>query len=202
MKKLLFAIVLFFSCASVFQNTKAQIIDKPSAEQTNVNYDLPKNALNVTPLDFFQNSIGGNFEHLFAVKHGLLIEGYYTFDTKFSGVTGAYRYHFDNVKENNSIISSFFGLFVTSRKVRAEYKDKDKDEKYNIDIKLFTIGLDYGTRYSLWDSFNFAWRVGYGYPFTADFSWSPKKHKDYDSTEKLYRIFMGIDAELSIGIVF
>lgn len=201
MKKQLFVLAMFY-IISVFLSQKnyAQNLYTPESNQPVYNSELSKNALNISPVSLLLGDVSANYEHLFTRNHGIFAEGSYSFG-KGSGYALGYRYHFGD-KDSNSIFSSYLGIFIRSQKTKTNVKDDDKKESYDFNMKSLNIGVHYGNRYSWGGPFNFSWRIGYGFPVTSEFSWSPKKHHDYKSIESLTRVVSGIDAELSFGIVF
>jgi hypothetical protein len=184
-----------------FQQISAQIKNN-LVSQLDVNEpELASNALNLNPLSFLTGSVSANYEHVFGINHGLFVEGSYSFG-KGRGYSAGYRYHYGNEKDNTGIFSSYWGLFITSAKKTIKVNDSDKKIDYDLDLKLLNIGVNWGTRYNLGGPFNFAWRVGYGFPLNTEFSWSQKGYKDAKTYENVTKVVSGIDLEISFGILF
>jgi hypothetical protein len=156
------------------------------------------NTLNISPISLVLGSINGNYEHLFAGRHGIFVEGGYGIDNK-KGYGGGYRFHYRKETKNN-IISSYLGFFIKWQYASTNFEDDD--ESYDLEFRILTAGFNWGTRYDLWGPLNFAWRIGYGIPFKTEFNWAPQKHDKYKTIEALVKIFTGIDSEVSIGIAF
>jgi hypothetical protein len=201
MKKYLLAIIFLVMTVPAFQLLSAQVVNNQSNTITVKEPEQYSNALNLNPLSFLTGSISGSYEHVFGINHGLFVEGSYSFG-KGRGYTAGYRYHYGNERDNIGIYSSYWGLFVTAAKRTVKVNDSNKKIDYDLDMELLNIGINWGTRYNLGGPFNFAWRVGYGFPVNTDFSWSPAGYKDSKSFEKLTKVVSGIDLEISFGILF
>jgi hypothetical protein len=197
MKNIIPIILLTVIPLSQSQEIQAQT-DSSSAHNIKTSY-LPLNSLNINPAGIFLGSVGATYEHLFAERHGATIDGSYGFGKGY-GLSVSYRYHYSIEDSSNILISPFWGPFIHGGKVSTSFKDNDQN--YDVDIELITVGLNLGARSRLWEKFNFVWRIGWGYPVSARFSWSPQKSEDYKTIETLTKILGGIDAELSIGFVF
>jgi hypothetical protein len=191
-------ILLVLVIYAAAQNINAQPADSLNL-QSQKPASLPKNALNINPLSVVFGSFGGTYEHLFGDKHGVFIEGSISFNGG-GGFTIGYRRHIGENK--GSLNSAYWGPFVSWRSTIIDIKDSDTDEKYDLDFELLIIGINRGARHHLKGPFNYAWRVGYGFPVYSDFSWSPRRYDEYKTIEAVTKILGGIDAELSIGIEF
>lgn len=201
MKKQLLTLVVFCILSNLFiQKNYAQSLYDLNSDKPLNKPELSKNVLNISPVSLLFGNVSANYEHLFTANHGAFAEGSYSFGQG-NGFALGYRYHF-NDKDSSNIFSPYLGIFIRSQRTKTNVKDDDKKESYDFEMKSLNIGVNYGNRYSWGGPFNFAWRVGYGLPVSSEFSWSPKKHKDYKSLQSLSKILGGIDLELSIGIIF
>ncbi len=161
----------------------------------------PANALNIDPLGALFGSAGGTYEHLFGSRHGLFAEGGYAFGNGFEAAAG-YRYHYSTADDEYGLISPYWGFFISKGKSSSKYEDPDTKLKHELKIDILTIGAHWGQRFAWGESFNYNWRIGYGYPVVLDLEWPQGKPENFKTVEGLIKVFAGFDAELSVGIMF
>ena len=176
------------------------------------------NAIQIDPLSLYYGAIGANFEHLFAPKHGLMVQTNIGLTSKYKGygLGIQYRRHYKSGYDQRGIGTAFWGPFVNLASYTSEITQTTSTSINNgpaetstsivpYKITYAAIGLNWGRRV-LWDSgFNIVWRIGYGFPI-ADITIKDSENK-LDSEAKssvtaLMKILSGIDGELSIGIAF
>jgi hypothetical protein len=141
-----------------------------------------------------------NYEHLFAQRHGVVVEGYYSnFFNKTQSWTGglAYRFHFAR-----RMGGFFAGPFVRVGELKEEiYFDRNgKRTAHQVESTLVLVGANLGYRFQ-WDGgFNIVLRGGYGAQLVSDYQWSPLPQNNTD--QKVHEALNGLDLEASIGFSF
>jgi hypothetical protein len=158
-------------------------------------------SLNIQPLGILLGGTGVTYEYFFGERNGIMVEGGYAFGNGYT-VSGGYRYHYFRQDDEHGLISPFWGFFVHTSKSKGKVEDTDTKKKHTLEIEMFTIGVHWGQRFAWGESFNYAWRIGYGYPITLNFNWPDGKPNGAKTIEGVTRILGGLDSELSIGIVF
>ena len=156
---------------------------------------------NIVPLSALFSRASVTYEHLASGKHGLLLEGSFGFGTDYDFIVG-YRYHYYSEQDQRGLISPYWGFFVHRGKSTGSFQDPETKIKYKLNTEMLTIGAHWGQRFALGKSFNYAWRIGYGYPVVLDLDWPQGKPENYRTVEKIIQVFSGIDGELSVGILF
>lgn len=195
--------LLFFTTtySLLAQNADSSLTASIPDSTINLKQIQKTNALSINPLGALTGSVSGGYEHLCGQKHGLLLEGGYAFGNGYDIIVG-YRYHYFTEKNESGLISPFWGFFIHKGKNSRTYEDTDKNKKYDYNIDLLTVGVHWGQRHALGGSFFYTWRIGYGYPIILNFDWSNGKPDNSSTIEGIFKLFSGIDGELSIGIVF
>jgi|WetSurMetagenome_2_1015567.scaffolds.fasta_scaffold20953_3 hypothetical protein len=165
-----------------------------------------RNSINFNPIGIALGTIGGNYEHLFGQKHGIMIQG--AFPTGYALGMGSgiavelqYRYHYFRKNNQIGLNSPFWGPFVYYEKSKTEIKDNN-GTKYNVDIKYFKVGANWGKRWIWGNTFNLVFRIGYGIPLYAGYNWSPNEPDQVETIETLTTALAGVDGELTIGFAF
>ena len=159
------------------------------------------NSLNLNPVSAIFGMVSGNYEHLFWLRHGLMVEGGTSFGNNYD-ISIAYRYHYFPEEEHHDLISPCWGFFIHKGRSSSKMEDPDTKIKHKLEIELLLVGIHWGERFAWGETFNYAWRIGYGYPVTMHFKWPDGKPGNAKTIEGITRILGGLDSELSIGIVF
>jgi len=65
------------------------------------------------------------------------------------------------------------------------------------------LGANWGRRWIWGPGISMVFRIGYGLPLIADFKWlSVARPENADVIERLFKVFEGVDAELTVGWAF
>jgi hypothetical protein len=174
----------------------------PSYSQDSTNSFNKTNAINIYPLSLPSGFIRGNFEHLFGMRHGLMIEGDYQMNKNAKGydIKLDYRYHYFKNKNPTGLKSSFFGPFLYYEKSKNQIEVES--ESYSVDYKALKAGIEWGHRWIFWKNVNVCFNIGYGFPIVTTYGWSPNRPENGDKLELLATIQYGLLSELSIGVAF
>jgi hypothetical protein len=137
------------------------------------------------------------YEQLFARRHGVMIEGYYSIPTQTWTAGLAYRYHF-----RPGLGGFFVAPFVRFGVVQDDIKFKVDGQKISSHVRspLGLAGASLGYRFQWKSGFNAVLRAGYGYQFYSNYDWTPSRPPNGDARarEALY----GLDTEVSVGFSF
>ncbi len=159
------------------------------------------NAFNFNPLGLVLGALAGNYEHLFGNRHGVMVKGAYLFGNASGFSVGAHYRHHYHVQQNHAGLNSpFWGPFITYEKSSSTVTDPNRNS-YSVDIEFLKAGANWGRRWIFGNTFNLALRIGYGFPFIADFTWD-NEPENARTVESITNVFGGIDGEISIGFAF
>ena len=175
--------------------------------QGDENMKALNNSINFNPIGIALGSIGGNYEHLFGQKHGIMIQGVFPAGYALGKGSGMavelqYRYHYFRKKNQFGLNSPFWGPFVYYEKSGGSEVKDNKGTKYNIDIEYCKVGASWGKRWIWGKTFNLVFKIGYGLPLYAKYNWSPNEPDQVKTIESLTTVIAGIDGELTIGFAF
>jgi hypothetical protein len=197
--------VMKYSHSAVFAGMVLVSINLAFSQEVD-NKKALHNSINFNPLGIVLGTIGGNYEHLFGQKHGIMIYG--AFPAGFGFGTGSgvsvelqYRYHYFRKQNQIGLNSPFWGPFVYYEKSEGEVKDNN-GTKYNVNIEYCKAGASWGRRWIWGNTFNLVFKIGYGLPLYAKYNWSPTTPDQVETIEAMTTALAGIDGELTIGFAF
>jgi hypothetical protein len=160
------------------------------------------NFIGINPISLLLGGIVVNYEHAFAVKHGVFVEGQYSvpiFETLYGGEIG-YRYHFNSAEKG-----AFVGPFIKYNYLKSKLADENKNN-YEYKLSSYSAGINVGNRWKFGKKTGATFRIGGGYPFSS-LTWNPTP-PDYIGglkiglLESIIKITSYLDSELSIAFLF
>lgn len=160
-------------------------------------------AINLNLISPFFGNINLSYEHLLKEKHGVMLQGGYFFSSGFSAALH-YRFHYFSNESHSKLNSPFFGAFLYFQKSKGDIDETENGVStvFHVDRTFFVAGLNWGRRMIWPTGLTIVYRIGYGYPFSADYKWEPYRSGDAKSAENTRKIIAGIDCELSLGYAF
>lgn len=165
--------------------------------------------VNLTITGAIFRNISGNYECNFNRKHSAFIEGFYhpQKDEKFYGIGLHYRRQLHFKASHSRLNSPFWAIHVRHARLKADMKVQEaltgkELENYQTTMVLNTVGVNFGRRWLMGKRFNMTTRVGYGIPILSYTLPENPLLSQKEESDVIISPIAGIDAELSIGIVF
>jgi hypothetical protein len=163
---------------------------------------IKSNFISLDPLSLCLGSIVINYEHVFAARHGVLLEGDYSLpiiSKAYGGMLG-YRYHFSSSSKGH-----FIGPFVAYHYSRSKMQDEYKHDFYYT-LKYSALGFDWGYRWQFFKIMNATIRLGLDYPF-MDLKWDEAPPESFHGLQtslvtSIIKAACYVDGELTIAVSF
>lgn len=191
----------------VFLTSLFIVAQKNNGEQVVSKSDEFRHSINMCPLGIAFGVYSANYEYMITKTHGIVFRLDYedipdTYSDAKINVNGKaavlnYRYHCDE-----KLGSFYLGAYGRYRIYEGD--GNLNSQKFDFDIKDFTVGLNAGKKW-VWDSgFNINFTLGYGYTFrdkTQSLS-STEINKSIKVFEDDYAFIDAFLGEFSIGYAF
>lgn len=160
-------------------------------------------AVNISMIGSFIGNVSLNYECNFTRKHSAFVEGFYRpyKDERSFGVGIHYRHYIKVHTKHARFNSPFWAVYFRHSQFSATMTERLGDEildSYGAKVILNTLGANFGKRWLIGKRLNMGTRIGYGVPFVS-YAWSESLMKEVEESPLP---LAGLDAELSIGIVF
>lgn len=162
------------------------------------------NAIQISPIGLFTGNYHMNYEHLFKGKHGFVIGLSYINSelNKGNSISLSYRNHY-----KPSMKSFFWGVFANytqNEGFAQETINGSVTNSYGFSFSSYAVGPNIGKRWMSNSGLSLVLRIGYGFS-NSKFIWDNEKPKDAkfsELAEDAYKIFAGLDGEISVGYCF
>jgi hypothetical protein len=167
------------------------------------------NSINANPLAIIWGDYGGNYEHLFGGRHGLLVEAAFSSGgndeasyTSYGGALG-YRFHWSGSQD-----SGFLGLnvgFGVGTGASTVANSAGQPMTYDLSIRTLYATMDVGKRWQFDSGLNVTFRLGAGRALrtVSTTSNAPDAQKAaQDLQDVLAWLPVTLDGELSLGYSF
>jgi hypothetical protein len=189
--------IKLFYCMLITISLLGCVICQEDSTETIKEY---KHSIQMGTLDWVFGNATMNYELLLQQKYGIVLEGSYPLLNQNTGYafSAQYRKH-----KTPGMKAGFWGLFVQYIKDNGKMKIKEDDQNKEFAYRAssFIAGAYFGEKWVWAHGINLTYRLGYGIPFSS-FKWENDIPEQRKLVEAFYKIFIGVDVEVTIGICF